>query len=479
MLNLPSFKILDMKESEYDYRFLVETILPLPSYCPKCGTVANLYNHGKKEQLFFDLPMHAKRVGIFVKRQRSKCNECGVTFFENLPDIDEGCSVTVRLVNWIQEASLEKTFTSVAKEIGVDEKTVRNIFNDYVDELEAQTDFRTPKWLGIDEVHLLKNYRYVITDVENKSVIDILQKRNKDNVIGYLSKLQDIDKIELVAMDMWNPYKSAVKTVIPHAKIVIDKVHVVKLANEALEKIRKANRQNVTSKERRQLMRDRYELLTRSKDLTDFDDQIKLQVWTQKFPLLGQAYELKEQFFDIYETKSIDDAYKLYQNWGSNVPKELMTYFEDLIKAMNNWGEEIFNYFNSLITNAYTESLNRLIKTMNHVVVVTLLKPLEQRFCLLKAIVKLKRKRNSKKLKLLLEKCYLINSQVGHRLVMNGCMKKFMVLIFPHCLRLWKRILFNPLSTLFSDYPKKISITFNSIVLYFPFFSSSSKGTKS
>jgi hypothetical protein len=44
-----------------------------------------------------------------------------------------------------------------------------------------------------------------------------------------------------------------------------------------------------------------------------------------------------------------------------------MTYFEDLIKAMNNWEEEIFNYFISPITNAYTESLNRLIKTMNHV----------------------------------------------------------------------------------------------------------------
>lgn len=87
-------------------------------------------------------------------------------------------------------------------------------------------------------------------------------------------------------MDMWNPYKIAVYTVIPHAKIIIDKFHVVKLANEALEKIRKANRQNVSTKERRQLMRDRYVLLKRRKDLNDFDDQIKLQVWTDKFPLL-------------------------------------------------------------------------------------------------------------------------------------------------------------------------------------------------
>jgi transposase len=164
--------------------------------------------------------MHAKRVGIYVNRQRYKCRECSETFFENLPDMDVNRSVTNRLISWIQRSSLEKTFTSIAEEIGVDEKTVRNIFNDYVAELEAQTDFRISKWLGIDEVHLLKNYRCVITDVENKSVIDILPKRNKDMVISYLSKLQDIDKIELVAMDMWNPYKSAVNTVIPHAKIV-------------------------------------------------------------------------------------------------------------------------------------------------------------------------------------------------------------------------------------------------------------------
>ncbi|WP_382352126.1 helix-turn-helix domain-containing protein [Lederbergia graminis] len=154
MLNLPSLKIIDMHESESDYRFLVETALPPPTHCSKCGTIANLNKHGKKKQLFFDLSMHAKRVGFYVKRQRYKCRECNEAFFENLPDMDVNRSVTNRLIDWIQEASLEKTFTSVADDIGVDEKTVRNIFNDYVAELEVQTEFRTPKWLGLDEVHL-------------------------------------------------------------------------------------------------------------------------------------------------------------------------------------------------------------------------------------------------------------------------------------------------------------------------------------
>jgi len=59
--------------------------------------------------------------------------------------MDVNRTVTNRLTDWIQEASLEKTFTSVADDIGFNEKTVRNIFNDYVAELEAQTEFRTPK----------------------------------------------------------------------------------------------------------------------------------------------------------------------------------------------------------------------------------------------------------------------------------------------------------------------------------------------
>ncbi|WP_428833022.1 transposase family protein [Mammaliicoccus lentus] len=46
----------------------------------------------------FDLPMHAKRVGIYVNRQRYKCRKCNETFFENLPDMDIKRSVTNRLL---------------------------------------------------------------------------------------------------------------------------------------------------------------------------------------------------------------------------------------------------------------------------------------------------------------------------------------------------------------------------------------------
>lgn len=58
--------------------------------------------------------------------------------------MDDVRFMTNRLVKYIRDASLKRTFTSIAEEIGVDEKTVRNIFRDYVAELEQEISFETP-----------------------------------------------------------------------------------------------------------------------------------------------------------------------------------------------------------------------------------------------------------------------------------------------------------------------------------------------
>ena len=51
-------------------------------------------------------------------------------------------------------------------------------------------------------------------------------------------------------MDMWRPYRDAVEAVLPHAMIVVDKYHVVRMANDAMEKARKFLRTNLEPKQR-------------------------------------------------------------------------------------------------------------------------------------------------------------------------------------------------------------------------------------
>ena len=121
---------------------------------------------------------------------------------------------------------------------------MRAIFRDYINELERTIRFETPKWMGIDEIHLIKP-RGVISNIHNNTVVEILINRNKKTVIDYLFSLNNCDEVQYVAMDMWRPYRDAAEAVLPHAKIVVDKFHLVRIANDAMEKARKSLRANL------------------------------------------------------------------------------------------------------------------------------------------------------------------------------------------------------------------------------------------
>lgn len=362
ILNLPDFKVVRVDENDHDYHVTAEVSNP-PSSCSTCGS-DRLIGHGRTDQVIRDLPTHGKRMAIYVAPRRWRCQACGKTVTELLPGVNAKREMTDRLVTWIGRQSLSRTFTSLADETGLDEKTIRNIFRDYVNELEAQFRFEAPKWMGIDEIHLIRP-RCVISNIQNNTIVDMLINRNKDTVIHYLSNLAGRHEVQYVAMDMWAPYRDAVQAVMPKAKIVIDKFHVVRMANDAMERVRKGLREQLSPKQRRGLMHDRFVLLKRERDLND-KERLLLDGWTLNYPELGAAYRLKEDFYGIYEGHSSPQAASsAYEAWAKAVTPELRTAYSDVIRAFNNWQPWILNYFEHPVTNAYTESLNSLIRVMN------------------------------------------------------------------------------------------------------------------
>ena len=154
------------------------------------------------------------------------------------------------------------------------------------------------------------------------------------------------------------------REVIPDAEIVVDKFHIVRMGNQAVEDIRKTIRKGLDTKERRQLKNDRFILLKRRKDL-NASQQIILDSWTGNFPELRQAYELKESFYDIWDSNDAKEASERYNEWQKTIPSAMRSAFSDVTSAYRNWNREINNYFTYRATNAYTESMNNLIRAVN------------------------------------------------------------------------------------------------------------------
>ena len=140
-------------------------------------------------------------------------------------------------------------------------------------------------------------------------------------------------------MDMWTPYCDAVQAAMPDARIVIDKFHVVRMANDAADKVRKSLRELLTPKQRRGLMHDRFVLLKR--DLND-KERLLLSGWTANYPELGEAYRLKEVFYGIYEgMRTPQQVLTRYAAWHRSVTPEVRDAFADLIRAFTNWQPQI------------------------------------------------------------------------------------------------------------------------------------------
>lgn len=360
-LGLPGYRILAFDEHEDAFFIQVELLAP-PLCCAHCGSWL-LYRHEVKQQQFTDQPMRGKPVRLIIRRTRFRCRTCSRTFFEAVPEMEEHHFMTLRLVHSIQQEALRRTFASVASEVGLDEWTIRSLFRESTAHLQDKIIDAPVTVLGIDEVYLLSKPRCVLTDIEQRTILDLLRTRDKASVKTYLQRLPPPIRagISCVCMDMWQPYKQACNDLLPQATIIVDRFHVVKIANCCLDAVRKDLRASLSDAGRRGLMHDRFILLRHRADLTESQVLI-LETWLGNFSSLRDAYWLKEDFCNIWTAETRSQALDLFQAWQKRLPAELEEAFYPLLTAMENWQPEILAYFDHRFTNGPTEALNGLLK---------------------------------------------------------------------------------------------------------------------
>lgn len=129
--------------------------------------------------------------------------------------------------------------------------------------------FETPNTLGIDELKIIGEYRAMIASVQKNSLYDMLRTRKKADLVPYFKKLPDKHLVQALTMDMWSVYRDVAKDQFPGRMIIADRFHVVRMANEAVERVRKSICKDLDRKERLQLKDDRFILLSRRFKLSE------------------------------------------------------------------------------------------------------------------------------------------------------------------------------------------------------------------
>ena len=362
ILDLPGWKVTGTRREDGEYLIDAEYTIQ-PDSCQKCGVVGNLYRHGTKPVNYIDSPLRGEPTRLVAKVRRYKCRECGETFLQPLAGILADRRITERCSNFIAYRCLSQTFTRIAEDVGSDDKTVRTLAGDFIAKLEAAYQPQLPEWLGIDETQIDGEMRCVITDLGNKQPVDMLRDRSKASVISWLSKYRDRSVVKGVATDMWRPYREVTHMMLPGVPLVVDKFHVVRMANYCMERVRIRLQKTKKAVVRRDWLQSKHILNLRASGLTE-KQRFNRDMWLDNEPELAVAYKLKEDFYAIYEMSKAE-ATLAFDAYAEEVPTELKHDFKVLLTAMKNWREGILAFFDYPITNAYTESLNRVAKEIN------------------------------------------------------------------------------------------------------------------
>jgi transposase len=369
LLNLPGIKPVDLSTDSKGITIIAEVDGAEIPKCEECQV--QMHRHGRRTGTFADTPMQMQPVRLKITRPRYRCGSCGKMATPELTFLDERRRATARLVEAIRGRCLGMTFHALAEQTGLAVNSIKNIAFDLIGELEDTVHYETPVIMGIDEVNLAGGYRCVITNLATNNIFEMLEHRTQDHLKPFFKNLRDRERVEWVCTDMWRPFKCSFGPYLPNAKLVIDKFHVVKMASEALESERKRYQAELDKEERVRVKKSiRWLTLKRPSSLSPAEQEA-LTVIRSQLPSLAEAYDIKEAFYQIYDAedkdKDKDEAIQLFAQWEASLPKKDFPEFRKLAKTVHNHYDDIFAYWDSpsQITNAYTESLNGVIKMAN------------------------------------------------------------------------------------------------------------------
>ena len=336
--------------------------------CPHCREISDR-PYENKPRCVRDLDMGKWRVFVHFTGRRFYCEQCERAFTERLTSIDPRRRQTRRFEQHVYQRCLSSTRKAVAAETWLDQTTVKDIFTRWAKKVVKVQRRQIVRVLGIDEISLKKRHKQfvlVMSDLERRCVIAVLASREKEYLEKWLSDLSEFERkaICVVSIDMWNPYRSAVRAKLPHADIVADRFHVMKQLNDRLTQMRRAIQRQADEVTKERLKGSRW-LLVKNRDELTLEEEIRLMEILNASPELRTIYLLKEEFRTIFEKINDPPRAELFlKAWIWKAVGTGNRYLAKFVATLRNWWTEILRYFGERFTNGFVEGMNRAIRVI-------------------------------------------------------------------------------------------------------------------
>jgi len=335
--------------------------------CSGCGRRAPGYDH-QPERRFTFVPLWAINVFFVYAMRRVNCPRCGI-LVERVPWGDGKCHLTnsyrwflarwARRLSWKEVAevfctSWDSVFRSVKHAVfwGIVHRDVSGV-----------------SAIGVDEIQCQRGHNYLTLvyqiDAGCRRLLWIGRERTAACFDRFFDWLGDeVHTLQFVASDMWQAYLDVVRRRAGDAIHVLDRFHIMKKMNEAIDQVRRD--------EAKRLERDGYEpilkhsrwcLLKRRENLTE-KQTVKMSELLKYNLQAVRAHLLREDFQRFWHYTSAGWAGKFLDEWCNRAMRSKLDPMKKVAATLRRHRELLLNWFRAHgeISSGVVEGFNNKAK---------------------------------------------------------------------------------------------------------------------
>ena len=316
--------------------------------CPVHDTVEKTWRH---------LDFFQYQTELVARVPRVTTPEGSVVQVE-VPWARPGSGFTLLFEAWAMLLCAEMPVQEAGRLLGEEDTRLWRLVAHYVEAAQARRDWSQVRRLLIDETSARRGHRYVtnVVDADTRELLFMTEGRDAAAVAAFVAELRahggTPEQIELISMDMSPAYRKGAREHLPQARIVFDRFHLMQMAGQALDEVRKELR-----REGAELTGGLWAL--RGNAWTRTEEQLALrQQLCRQYPKLGRALMLRETLQDILAGEDPEAL----RWWVTRARRSRLQPFRKLADSVMEHWDGIVAFLETRVTNGVIEAVNGLLQ---------------------------------------------------------------------------------------------------------------------
>jgi transposase len=334
--------------------------------CPHCERELGVRDHAE-ERVWRHLDTCQLQTLLHARIPRVGCPEHGVAQVK-VPWAETRSRFTLLMERFVIDVLQQcATITGARRILRLSWDEVQGVMQRAVARGLARKRPRPLQAIGVDEKAHRKGHQYLtlVSDHDTGTVEYVAEGRTKESLAGFYTALTSAqrDGLQIVAMDMWEPYVQATREQVPGAetKIVFDRFHIMKHLGEAVDRVRRRENRELTAAGDTTLHKTRYLWLYNAENVPA--SQRERFARLQRLPWLksARAWALKESLRPLWRYRRVGWARRLFASWYAWAIRSRLEPMRRVARMIRDRLELVLNFCRHGVSNAVAEGLNSKI----------------------------------------------------------------------------------------------------------------------